>query len=423
MLTSLGQPPTFSYDAESRLLTTAGVTYTYDGDGNRVKKSSGTLYWGASMAESDLTATASSWKDYIYFAGKRVARREAVDSKAHYYYSDHLGSSSVVTDEVGTMSPCTNSPTGYTTIPTGEEESYFYPYGGEMKLCDRKPQNYKFTGKERDTESGLDNFGARYDSSALGRFMTPDWAAKPTTVPYASFGDPQTLNLYSYVENSPINRADADGHAPWGYGTSWGPCGNDDFCQKNGKEAWKEASDDNAHGWVPGCSIAGYLCGGAQKPLTPKQIQKMFYKRLGKAFNTALQKVFGKDFSKVGTQTLANAPHLDTSKTLADLHQMGKGENAEARNRPDFSDPNQPSLAQNGTIFIPSEAVASGNLNRVSGDYAHELANLLDFQINRYSGAVGTEQNYVTPDIKNDYPDDADTGMTVEVTMFGKPQF
>lgn len=33
---------------------------------------------------------------------------------------------------------------------------------------------YKFTGKERDSESGLDNFGARYDSSSMGRFMSPD---------------------------------------------------------------------------------------------------------------------------------------------------------------------------------------------------------------------------------------------------------
>lgn len=42
--------------------------------------------------------------------------------------------------------------------------------------------------------------------------MTPDWDAKPVAVPYAKFGDPQTLNLYSYVENDPVNRADADGH-------------------------------------------------------------------------------------------------------------------------------------------------------------------------------------------------------------------
>lgn len=42
--------------------------------------------------------------------------------------------------------------------------------------------------------------------------MTPDWAARATAVPYAVFGDPQTLNLYTYVENAPVNRVDADGH-------------------------------------------------------------------------------------------------------------------------------------------------------------------------------------------------------------------
>lgn len=42
--------------------------------------------------------------------------------------------------------------------------------------------------------------------------MTPDWDGKPVTVPYAEFGDPQSLNLYSYVRNSPIARIDIDGH-------------------------------------------------------------------------------------------------------------------------------------------------------------------------------------------------------------------
>src|SRR5262249_53110335 len=55
-------------------------------------------------------------------------------------------------------------------------------------------------------------FGARFYCNAIGRFITPDWAAKPVTVPYAKFGDPQSLNLYSYVENSPVNRVDPDGH-------------------------------------------------------------------------------------------------------------------------------------------------------------------------------------------------------------------
>ena len=55
-------------------------------------------------------------------------------------------------------------------------------------------------------------FGARYYGSSLGRFMTPDWAAKPTSVPYANFGNPQSLNLYSYVQNNPTTTGDPDGH-------------------------------------------------------------------------------------------------------------------------------------------------------------------------------------------------------------------
>ncbi len=72
------------------------------------------------------------------------------------------------------------------------------------------------TGKERDTESGLDMFGARYYASSMGRFMIPDWAGKPTAVPYAMFSDPQSLNLYGYVRNNPLSKADVDGHCyPW----------------------------------------------------------------------------------------------------------------------------------------------------------------------------------------------------------------
>ena len=68
------------------------------------------------------------------------------------------------------------------------------------------------TGKERDTESGNDYFGARYYASSMGRFMSPDWSAQEEPVPYAKLEDPQTLNLYSYVRNNPLAGVDADGH-------------------------------------------------------------------------------------------------------------------------------------------------------------------------------------------------------------------
>ena len=74
--------------------------------------------------------------------------------------------------------------------------------------------HYKFTGKERDGETGLDYFGARHYSNTLGRFISADWSAVPEPVPYADFSDPQSLNLYTYVRNIPTSRADGDGHGP-----------------------------------------------------------------------------------------------------------------------------------------------------------------------------------------------------------------
>ncbi len=64
----------------------------------------------------------------------------------------------------------------------------------------------------RKGEAGLDYFGARYMSGAQGRFTSADWSAKPQPVPYASLGDPQTLDLYAYVRNSPLKNRDPDGH-------------------------------------------------------------------------------------------------------------------------------------------------------------------------------------------------------------------
>jgi len=71
---------------------------------------------------------------------------------------------------------------------------------------------YRYTGKERDTESGNDYFGARYYASTMGRFLSPDWSAKVEPVPYAKLDNPQSLNLYAYVANNPLIRVDADGH-------------------------------------------------------------------------------------------------------------------------------------------------------------------------------------------------------------------
>jgi RHS repeat-associated protein len=98
-----------------------------------------------------------------------------------------------------------------------------------MRLaCAYDVAHYKFMGKERDGESNLDDFGARYYSSSLGRSMTPDWSDRATAVRYAAFGDPQSLNLYGFVKNDPVSRVDADGHvddAIRNQGDKCGTCG------------------------------------------------------------------------------------------------------------------------------------------------------------------------------------------------------
>ena len=71
---------------------------------------------------------------------------------------------------------------------------------------------HHFTGKERDAESGNDYFEARYYSSSMGRFMSPDYSDAPVAVPFATLSNPQTLNLYSYVGNNPLSITDPFGH-------------------------------------------------------------------------------------------------------------------------------------------------------------------------------------------------------------------
>ena len=190
---------TYTYDAENRIISVDGTTtYTYDADGQRIKKSSGTNYWygpgGMTLAESD---SGGIFTDYVFFGGQRLARNIGGDIK--YYVTDHLHSTAVFADKSGAVL----------------DDNDFYPWGGVIQGIGQttSTNHYKFTGKERDTESNLDDFGARYYSNTMGRFMSPHWAALPTAVPYTVLGDPQSLNLYSYVRNSPIIRIDGDGHS------------------------------------------------------------------------------------------------------------------------------------------------------------------------------------------------------------------
>jgi len=190
--------PIYTYDAENRLNTTAGYTYYYDANGERIEKSngtSGTMYWsgpgGEYLTETDLTGSTIN-EEYIYLDGERIARVDRPSGTAHYYFSDKLNSASTITDPAGSV----------------QERYYYYPYGGLVTSIGSDSNHYKFTGKERDAESGLDNFEARYYGSSLGRFTSPD----PEQIDgFDHLSDPQSWNGYAYVHNNPLNATDPDG--------------------------------------------------------------------------------------------------------------------------------------------------------------------------------------------------------------------
>ena len=175
---------TYVWNAEGQLTTGGGVTYTYDGDGKRVMKSNGKMYWygmtGDVLDESTLSGSITD--EYVFFGARRVARRDG-SGNVVYYVADHLGTSRVIASSVGAIL----------------DDSDFYPFGGEHVFASSSGNTYKFTGKERDAETGNDNFGARYDSSTIGRFMSPD--------PLLSSGhpnDPQSWNRYAHAVNNPL---------------------------------------------------------------------------------------------------------------------------------------------------------------------------------------------------------------------------
>ena len=195
----------YTYDAENRLISAGGMTYLYDGDGKRVAKAPSSsptqpnyLYWygtGSNILEETDASGHYLYLDF-YFNGRLLSRMES-DNWVDHLWVDALGNVRTVYGD---------------SDPDGGSSDY-YPFGGERPVpscCPMGPGGinipFKFTGKEHDAESGLDNFLARHFTSTFGRFLSPD----PESAG-ASPDDPQSWNAYSYVENNPLNMTDPDG--------------------------------------------------------------------------------------------------------------------------------------------------------------------------------------------------------------------
>jgi len=115
-----------------------------------------------------------------------------------YYLNDHLGGVDIVTDENGNV----------------VERKDYLPYGEERIIDGEESiEDYGYTGKEQDTESGLYYYGARYYDPEIGRFIQIDplvlgESGKPLS---DVLSNPQALNGYSYVLNNPMRYVDEEG--------------------------------------------------------------------------------------------------------------------------------------------------------------------------------------------------------------------
>ncbi len=181
---------TYTYDAENRIasLDAGSVSYLYDANGDRAEKTVSGVWTDFihDLSGNHVTEVyAAGWgPGYVYLGGKLLA--EYKNSTTYFVNGDHLGSTRLMTQ-----------------LNQSIYDSMDYQPFGEQ-IAGNTGSTHKFTGKERDAESGLDYFGARYFGSSMGRMMSPDPIGGDMT-------NPQSLNKYAYALNNPLRYTDPTG--------------------------------------------------------------------------------------------------------------------------------------------------------------------------------------------------------------------
>ena len=207
---TLYTPYTLEYDAENRNVSVnspsnGGGTFTYDGDGNRVKKT-----W----TNSSGTTTTYYFRNALGQLAVEYSSESSPNPGRVYVHTDMLGSTRLVTGDKPANWPSSTASIleCYDYVPFGRmlnsgdalRNTGCYPPNPDYELSSNLPQ--KFTGKERDAETRLDYFGARYLSAAQGRFIAAD-----PLMASAKASLPQTWNRYAYALNNPLRFVDPDG--------------------------------------------------------------------------------------------------------------------------------------------------------------------------------------------------------------------
>jgi RHS repeat-associated protein len=188
---------TYTYDSWNRIIKVDGgntATYIYDAEGRarKVVGSATTDYVHnlSGQVAAEVNGSGTWTNSYVYMGGRLLALYSGGTSGTTYFvHQDHLGSSRLLTS----MNKSVYDSMDY--LPFGEQ------IAGDTSTA------HKFTGYERDSETGNDYASNRYYGSRYGSFMSPD----PTGIFLGNLNDPQSLNLYSYVRNNPLNFTDPSG--------------------------------------------------------------------------------------------------------------------------------------------------------------------------------------------------------------------
>lgn len=169
--------------------------YVYDYQGNRLVKKiySNGILQKTTFSPNDgyetvkLAPSGTIQNTSYYFVHDQLIAKKNPDGTKNYYHNDHLGSTSVLTSQTGTL----------------VEETKYDPWG-EVKAGGIKSK-FLYTGQEKDLETSLNYYNARYYDSHIRRFTQPDDIIQN---PF----NPQSLNRYSYVLNNPLRYTDPTGH-------------------------------------------------------------------------------------------------------------------------------------------------------------------------------------------------------------------
>jgi RHS repeat-associated protein len=218
VINASGTQQQYRYDCAGRLaqvLDGAGnelARYSYGAGNQRLMSVEGGVTRYFAWAGGKIIAEYEAWganaliwkKSYVYIGGRLLATTSGADgAETQFHHPDELGTR-LVTGAGGTVV------TEQLSMPFGTMLPFTQTYGGENSYQHptlSNPSKKRFTSYDRSDVTGLHYAVNRSYSSEQGRFTQVD----PIGMSAASLSDPQTLNMYAYCGNDPINNLDPDG--------------------------------------------------------------------------------------------------------------------------------------------------------------------------------------------------------------------